>query len=47
MPFLETTQLESYLSDEEFEKVMGVDRETFKGWPKWKQIAKKKDLDHL
>jgi len=34
--------LESYLSDEEFKKVFGIDRPTFNALPGWKQAQRKK-----
>jgi len=41
---LDTTRLESYLSDEDFLNIMGSDRETFYKMPAWKQNSKKKSL---
>jgi len=39
---IDMTQKESYLSDEEFEKVFGKSKEVFTGQPRWRQqIAKK------
>ena len=43
MGYLEHTRLESYLSEAEFNQVMGVDRQSFASWAKWKQVNKKKD----
>jgi len=44
MPYLDSTQLESYLSDTQFKRVMRVDRKTFARLPKWKQNGKKKEV---
>jgi hypothetical protein len=34
--------LEKYLSDEEFQKVLGVTRDQFEAFPGWKKIDTKK-----
>lgn len=39
---IDCTQKEAYLSDEEFAKVFGKDRETFMAQPKWRQQLAKK-----
>ena len=44
MPYLDSTQLEGYLSDTQFKRVMRVDRKTFASLPKWKQNGKKKEV---
>jgi hypothetical protein len=36
--------LENYLSDEEFLKVFGMDREAWNKLPSWKQVPKKKEV---
>lgn len=41
---LDLTQKEAYLSDEEFEKIFGMDRQAFNGMAKWKQLKKKKEV---
>lgn len=38
-------QREAYLSDAEFETVLGMTKETFYGQPKWKQDMQKRKLD--
>merc|ERR1712146_144973 len=39
---IDLTQKEQYLSDEDFEKHLGVAREDFAKMPKWKQLNAKK-----
>jgi len=41
---LDSNKLEFYLSDEEFSKVLGVDRDTFTAMPLWKQNNKKRQM---
>jgi hypothetical protein len=41
---VQPTHKEQYLSDEEFEKVFGMDKAKFNGLPKWKQSGQKKTL---
>jgi hypothetical protein len=43
-PQIDSSQREFYLSDAEFKKLFGVDKDTFKALPKWKQNTKKKEL---
>ena len=35
-------QLESYLSDAEFEKIFGIDRTSWNTWPQWKKEVQRK-----
>jgi len=44
---LDSTKLESYLSDEEFTKVLGCNRDAFYQMPIWKQNNKKRILNLL
>ena len=37
-------QRELHLSDEQFKKLIGCDKDTFAAWPKWKQHKKKREL---
>jgi supervillin len=39
---VDTNALEKYLSDEEFQKVLGVTRAQFEAFPGWKKIDTKK-----
>lgn len=41
---VDKTKLETYLSEEEFEKVFSVTKDEFFGLPKWKQQARKKEV---
>jgi len=41
---LDSTKLETYLSDEEFESVFKVDKQTFNTQPLWKQEQQKKNV---
>jgi len=42
-PGIDTTKLEAYLRDEEFESVFGVDRDAFTKMPVWKQQKEKRE----
>ncbi|XP_060174615.1 villin-2-like [Lycium barbarum] len=42
---IDTKRREAYLSDEEFESVLGMTREAFYKMPKWKQDVHKKKVD--
>eukprot|EP01087_Luapelamoeba_hula_P021999 TRINITY_DN779_c2_g1_i12.p1 TRINITY_DN779_c2_g1~~TRINITY_DN779_c2_g1_i12.p1 ORF type:complete len:470 (-),score=153.58 TRINITY_DN779_c2_g1_i12:1432-2841(-) len=41
---LDMSMLEAYLSDAEFETIMGANRPDFQKLPRWKQTAKKKEV---